>query len=56
MSPEQQGKRPRHIAAEIIQLPTLEARREALSRVQPEWQDLVRAHLVIAWNHPARNP
>ncbi|MDG9925462.1 MULTISPECIES: hypothetical protein [unclassified Pseudomonas] len=55
MSPDQQGKRPRHIAAEIIRLDTLEQRRAALAKVQPEWQELVRTHCVIAWNHPARN-
>jgi hypothetical protein len=55
MSPEQQGQRPRHLAAAIVALPTREERRAALAKVPQEWQALVRTHCVIAWNHPARN-
>lgn len=39
------GKRPRHWAAEITDLPTLDARREMLKKVPEHLQDLVKKHL-----------
>jgi len=45
---------PREYAAAILQLPTLEERRAALAETPPEWRELIRTHLVIAWNHPQR--
>ncbi|GJN49466.1 MULTISPECIES: hypothetical protein [Pseudomonas] len=47
-------KAPREYAAAIIRLQSLEERREALARVPEEWRELVRTHLVTAWNHPQR--
>ncbi|WP_308724199.1 hypothetical protein [Metapseudomonas otitidis] len=49
-------RRPREYAAAIIRLSTLEERRAALARVPEELRELVRTQLVIAWNHPQRNP
>jgi len=46
--------RPREYAQQILQLPTREARAAALADVPQEWQELVKRHLLIAWNHPSR--
>ncbi|WP_236211349.1 hypothetical protein [Metapseudomonas otitidis] len=48
--------RPRGYAAAILQLHTLEERRAVLARVPEDLRELVRTHLLIAWNHPQRNP
>lgn len=42
-------KRPRHYAAEIAALKTLEERRQALERVPPDFKELVKTHLTIAF-------
>jgi hypothetical protein len=42
-------KRPRHWAAEIAALPTLEQRQERLKKVPQEWQELVKTHLTITF-------
>ena len=49
-----QEKRPRHYAAEIIQLTTREQRRDALNRVPEAWRELVAAHVRIAWQRGPR--
>jgi hypothetical protein len=38
-------KRPRHWAAEIAALPSIEQRREALKKVPPEFAEIVKTHL-----------
>ena len=44
------ANRPRHYAAIIIELPTLEERREYLEKNVPaEWRDLTKTHLLNAW-------
>jgi alkylhydroperoxidase/carboxymuconolactone decarboxylase family protein YurZ len=44
-----QEKRPRHYAAEIATLKTLEQRRNALEKVPQNFQEIVKAHLKNAW-------
>lgn len=45
----QNEKRPRHWAAEIAALPTLEQRREALNAVPDQIKDLVKKHIEITF-------
>lgn len=40
-------KRPRHYAAEIAAMKSLEQRRAAIEAVPAEWRELVKAHLMI---------
>lgn len=47
--------RPRHYAAQILSIRDIEERRRALLDVPEPWQELVRTHVSIAWNHPARS-
>jgi len=42
-------KRPRHYAAEIAALQTLEERRTALEKVPEHYKDIVKTHLKIYW-------
>lgn len=44
------GPRPRQYAAEIIVLPTLEQRREALALVPGEWREWVKEYVVDYFN------
>ncbi|WP_416311145.1 hypothetical protein [Pseudomonas sp. W03] len=48
-------RRPREYAAAILRLQALEERRAALANTPAEWRELIRTHLVIAWDHPQRN-
>ena len=45
----QLGKRPRHYAAEIMQIELREERREALLKVPEELRDRVRHYVVTAY-------
>jgi len=42
-------KRPRHYAAEIAALQTLEERRTALEKVPAHYQDIVKTHVKNYW-------
>lgn len=42
----EKDKRPRHYAAEIAAMKTLEQRRAAIEAVPEEWRELVKAHLT----------
>lgn len=44
------GQWPRQYAAEIIVLPTLEQRREALARVPEQWREWVKDYVVDYFN------
>lgn len=45
----QQEKRPRHYAAEIAALRSVEQRREALEKVPAEFKELVKTNLTITF-------
>ncbi|SEJ28753.1 hypothetical protein SAMN04244579_03794 [Azotobacter beijerinckii] len=45
---------PRAWAARILALRTKEERQQALAEVPEELRELVKKHVEIAWNHPAR--
>lgn len=45
---------PREYAARILALRTKEERQQALSEVPEALRELVKKHVQIAWNHPAR--
>lgn len=47
--------RPREYANQILQLKTRAERNAALQQVPEKWQDLVRKHCEITWNHPSRH-
>lgn len=49
MSGYEPEKRPRHYAAEIIQLDTLEQRRQALEKVPAHLQEHVKTHVRNFW-------
>jgi len=42
-------KRPRHYAAEILLLPTIEQRKEAFERVPEIWKPMTRSHVSAEW-------
>lgn len=43
---------PRDYARQIAAQRTIEERNAALLNVPKEWQDLVKKHVEIAWDHP----
>jgi hypothetical protein len=45
---------PRQIAMEIAKMPTLKARREALKKVEPHLQQLVKMHIKHFWQKGVR--
>ncbi|PPS61788.1 hypothetical protein CR917_12745 [Pseudomonas sp. BRM28] len=47
--------RPRQYARQILALRTREERNAALLEVPAHFQDLVRKHCEITWNHPSRH-
>lgn len=47
---QKKQKKPRQYAAEIANLSTLPARRNALANVPPEFQELVKTHLTNIFN------
>lgn len=51
---EEAAPTPRVWAARILALPSREARLRALAEVPEALRELVRKHVEIAWNHPAR--